>query len=88
MISGLSRDSPWPSCALPEGAEVGLLPLNPQQIGFLPKLGSSARDDEAPRDAGFSLIPRGGRTPKEERKKEETGGEERAPTAVGPVTGK
>ena len=59
-----------------------------REIWFLPKLGSSARDDEAPRDAGFSLIPRGGRTPKEERKKEETGGEERAPTAVGPDTGK
>ena len=65
-----------------------MLPNNPEQIGFLPKLGSSARDDEAPRDAGFSLIPRGGRTPKEERKKEETGGEERAPTAVGPYIGK
>ena len=47
-----------------------------------------ARDDEAPRGDGFSLIPRAGRTPKEERKKEETGGEERAPTAVGPVIGK
>ena len=61
-----------------------MLPKNLQQIGCLPKLGSSPRDDEAPRDAGFSLIPRRGRTPKEERKKEETGGEERAPTAVGP----
>ena len=65
-----------------------MLPINLHQIGFLPKLGSSARDDEAPRDSGFSLIPRGGRTPKEERKKEETGGEERAPAAVGPYIGK
>ena len=64
-----------------------MLPTNPEQIGFLPKLGSSARDDEAPRDTGFSSNPRG-RTPKEERKKEETGGEERAPTAVGPDIGK
>ena len=65
-----------------------MLPKNLAEIGFLPKLGSSARDDEAPRDAGFSLIPRDGRTPKEERKKEETGGEERAPTAVSPDIGK
>ena len=65
-----------------------MLPLNLDQIGFLPKLGSSARDDEAPRDICFSLIPRGGRTPKEEIKMEETGGEERAPTAVGPDYGK
>ena len=64
-----------------------MLPLNPEQIGVLPKLGSSARDDEAPRDTGFSSNPRG-RTPKEEMKKEETGGEKRAPTAVGPINGK
>ena len=65
-----------------------MLPLNLEQIGFLPKLGSSARDDEAPRDPGLSLFPRGSQTSKEERKKEETGGEERAPTAVGPDRGK
>ena len=65
-----------------------MLSKNLGQIGFLPKLGSSARDDEAARDAGLSLFPPGGRTPKEERKKEETGGEKRAPTAVGPVIGK
>ena len=64
-----------------------MLPVNLEQIGFLPKLGSSARDDEAPRNTGFSSSP-WGRTPKEERKKEETGGEERAPTAVGPAIGK
>ena len=64
-----------------------MLPNNHEEIGFLRKLGSSARDDEAPRDAGLSVFPRGGRTPKEERKKEETGGDERAPTAVGPDTG-
>ena len=65
-----------------------MLPNNLEEIGFLPKLGSSARYDEAPRDAGLSLFPRGGRTPKEERKKEETGGEERVPTTVGPIKGK
>ena len=85
--TGYSLNSPWPSCALPEGLDDGLLPCNRQEIGFLPKLGSSARDDEAPRDTGFSSNPRG-RTPKEEMKKEETGGEERAPTAVGPDYGK
>ena len=34
---------------------------------------------------GSPYSPRGDRTPKEERKKEETGGEERAPNAAAPI---
>jgi hypothetical protein len=64
-----------------------------QRMGFslviFSRLGFSllSRGPETMRRSGLlvsPLIPPGGRTPKEERK-EETGGEERAPTAVAPM---
>ena len=58
------------------------------RLGFSLSSGRAPETMRPPRDAGLSLFPRAGRTPKEERKKEETGGEERAPTAVGPIKGK
>ena len=55
-----------------------------ERLGFSLSSGRALETMMPPGMLGSPYSPRGGRTPKEERKKEETGGEERAPTADGP----
>ena len=62
--------------------ELGFSLIISSRLGF----SLHSRGPETMRRLGLvsPIIPPGGRTPKEERK-EETGGEERAPTAVAPM---